>query len=258
MKREKIENYIESMENIKFSDHEKEHMVRRIMNGGNANGGRMKGKLDIRKLGIAVAACLTIFSATAFAAGEAVGIVSWNRIDTRTDNFEDLSRIEEKADLDIAAIESFSNGYKFDYMEVEEAKTQDEDGNDLRHFKGIDITYVKEGCPWISVSADPAEMYDDPHEEDTAVREIDGITVYYNYTECLNLPVDEEPSEEELEREEKDRHFSISVGSDERYTDYLSSIDFEIDGISYVLIGFDLDMTQDELFDMAKEIILAR
>ena len=79
-----------------------------------------------------------------------------------------------------------------------------------------------------------------------------------NYTECLNLPVDEEPSEEELEREEKDRHFSISVGSDERYTDYLSSIDFEMDGISYVLIGFDLDMTQDELFDMAKEIILAR
>ena len=257
MKSGNIENYKKSMENIKFSDYEKEHMIRQLMNGGSANGGRMKGKLDIRKLGIAVAACLTLFSVTAFAAGEAAGIVSWNRIDTRTSSFEDLAKIEEKAELDITAVEAFSNGYTFDCMEVEEAKTQDEDGNDLRHFKGIDITYVKEGCPWISLSADPAEMYDDPHEGDTAVRDIDGITVYYNYTECLNLPVDEEPTQEEVERDKNERNFSISVGSDERYTDYCSSVNFEMNGISYCLLGFDLDMTEDELFDMAEEIISA-
>ena len=100
--------------------------------------GTMKKRMGVRKTAIIVAACIMVFGVTAGAAGVATGIVSWNRIDTRTSNFEDLSKIEEKAGMDIAAIESFSNGYTFKYMEVEEAKTQDAEGNDLRHFKGID------------------------------------------------------------------------------------------------------------------------
>lgn len=43
-----------------------------------------------------------------------------------------------------------------------------------------------------------------------------------------------------------------------RQTDYVSGVNFEIDGVSYVLIGFNLDMSPDELFEMAKEIIMAR
>lgn len=38
----------------------------------------------------------------------------------------------------------------------------------------------------------------------------------------------------------------------------MSGVSFEIDGISYCMIGFDVDMTADELFDMAEEIINAR
>ena len=259
MENKKIEIYKESMESIKFSDYEKEHMVHQLMNGGIADGGRMKGKLDIKKLGITIAACLTLFSVTALAAGEAAGIVSWNRIDTRTRNFEDLPKIEEKAGMDITAVEAFSNGYTFEYMEVSEAKTQDADGNDLRNFKGIDLTYTKEGCPDIYIDMDQADMYGDPHDRDTAVREIDGITVHYNYDEYLNLPDGERPTEEELQRAETDKHFYISDGgSDPRYTSYVSAASFEIDGIIYCILGFDLDMTADELFDMAEEIINAR
>lgn len=84
------------------------------------------------------------------------------------------------------------------------------------------------------------------------------ITEHYNYDEYLILPGDERPTEEELQRTETDNHFFISDGSDERYTSYVSGIDFEIDGIAYVMIGFDIDMTADELFDMAEEIITAR
>ena len=38
----------------------------------------------------------------------------------------------------------------------------------------------------------------------------------------------------------------------------MNRLDFEIDGISYILIGFDVDMSADELFGMAEEIIAAR
>lgn len=258
MENERIESYKESMESIKFSDYEKEHMVHQIMNGGATNGGRMKGKLDIKKLGITIAACLTLFSVTALAVGEAISIVGGNIIGTRTSSFEDLPKIEEKAGMDIIAVESFSNGYTFDYMEVSEAKTQDAEGNDLRSFKGIDLTYAKDGCPDIYIGIDPADMYSDSHDRDTAVSEIDGITVHYNYDEYLNLPVDEKPTAEELQRAETDNHFFISDGSDERYTSYVSGVNFEMDGISYVMIGFDVDMIADELFEMAEEIITAR
>ena len=260
MQNERIDNYRQSMESINYSDYEKERMVHRIMNGGTTNGGRMKGKLNIKKLAITFAACMTLFSATAFAAGKVAGIVSWNRIDTRTTDFEDLSKLEEKAGMDIAAVETFSNGYTFHNMEMEEERTQDADGNDLGQFKGISITYVKDGCPEIYLDMNQADMYKEPRDEarDMSVKEFDGITMYYNCDEYLNLPEGEEPTKEEMQRTETDKHFFISDGSDERYTDFVSVVDFEMDGIVYVVMGFDVDMTADELFDMAEEIIAAR
>ena len=252
--------YIESMSLIKLSDEKKEKMISDLTKiSPIRKEGTMKKRLGVKKTAIIVAACIMVFGVTAGAAGVATSIVSWNRIDTRTSNFEDLSKIEEKAGMDIAAIESFSNGYTFKHMEVEEAKTQDAEGNDLRHFKGIDLTYIKEGCPDIYIGMNPAEMFSGSYDSDTAAKEIDGVTVHYNYDEYLNLPDGERPTEEELQRAETDKHFYISDGgSDPRYTSYVSTASFEIDGIIYCILGFDLDMTADELFDMAEEIITAR
>ncbi len=258
---ERIESYRKSMEDLSFSDYEKERLVHRLLSGGTAEGGRMRRKLDIRKIGVAVAACLMLFSVTAMAAGKVAGIVSWNRIDTWTENFEDLSKIEEKAGMDIVAAKSFSNGYSFDHMEVEEMKTQDEDGNDLNQYKGISIEYSKEGMQEIFVNMDPSEVYGtDGYDEEraTAVKEVDGVTLHYNYDEYLGLPVGEKATDEEIQREETDAHFFISSGADERETYYVSSVDFELDGIIYNLMGFDLDMTADEMFEMAEEIIASK
>ena len=252
--------YIESMSLIKLSDDKKEKMISDLAKiSPIRKEGTMKKRIGLRKTAIVIAACIMVFGVTAAASGIATGIVGWNRIDTRTSNFEDLTKIEEEAGMDITAIESFSNGYTFDYMEVGESKTQDEEGNDLRHFKGIDLTYVKDGCPEIYIDMDPAEMYSGSYDSDTAVKEIDGVTVHYNYDEYLFLPDGERPTEEELQRAETDKHFYISDGgSDPRYTSYVSAASFELDGIIYCILGFDLDMTADELFDMAEEIISAR
>ncbi len=252
--------YIESMSLIKLSDDKKEKMISDLTKiSPIRKEGAMKKRIGVRKTAIVIAACIMVFGVTAAASGIATGIVSWNRIDTRTSNFEDLTKIEEEAGMDITAVESFSNGYSFDYMEVGESKTQDEEGNDLRHFKGIDLTYVKDGCPEIYIDMDPAEMYSGSYDSDTAAKEIDGVTVHYNYDEYLILPDGERPTEEELQRAETDNHFYISDGgNDPRYISYVSGVSFEIDGISYCMIGFDVDMTADELFDMAEEIISAR
>ncbi len=76
--------------------------------------------------------------------------------------------------------------------------------------------------------------------------------------EIKRLPVGEKATDEELMRDETDEHFFISSGSDVRETYYVSSVDFELDGITYILMGFDLDMTADELFGMAEEMLAAK
>ena len=111
------------------------------------------------------------------------------------------------------------------------------------------------------VSMDPSEVYGTDGDDEgraTAVKEVDGVTLHFNYDEYLGLPVGEKATDEELMRDETDEHFFISSGSDVRETYYVSSVDFELDGIKYILMGFDLEMTADELFGMAEEIIAAK
>ena len=66
------------------------------------------------------------------------------------------------------------------------------------------------------------------------------------------------PTEEELKREETDDHFFISYGSDERETYYASSAAFDMADVHYCIMTFDENITSDELFGMAEEIIKAR
>lgn len=262
MENKNLEIYKKAMDDIHYSDSEKENMVNNLLNG-KKNGGPMKKKYDFRKLGVAVAACLTLFSVTAFAAGKATGIVSDIYFGGKSSNFEDLGKLEEEAGIDVAAVGLFTNGYSVEEMEVDQSSTTDDEGNKLSTYKGIRIDYVRDGSPELYLSMFPEALYGENHEEydsarATETREYDGITVHYNYDEYLSLPEDEEPTDSEREREETDDHFFISIGSDTRQTDYVSGVNFEIDGVSYVLIGFNLDMSPDELFEMAKEIILAR
>ena len=235
------------------SEHEKAWLVRTTINACK----------DFRKIGVAVAACLTLFSVTAFAAGKATGIVSDIYFGGKSSNFEDIGKLEEEAGIDVAAVGLFTNGYSVEEMEVDQSSTTDDEDNKLSTYKGIRIDYVRDGSPELYLSMFPEALYGEDHEEydsarATETREYDGITVHYNYDEYLSLPEDEEPTDSEREREETDDHFFISIGRDTRQTDYVSGVNFEIDGVSYVLIGFNLDMSPDELFEMAKEIILAR
>ena len=262
MENKNLEVYKKAMDNIRYSDSEMENMIDSLLKG-KKNGGRMKRKYDFRKIGITVAACLTLFSVTALAGGKATSIVSDIYFGGKSSNFEDLDKLEEEAGIDVTAVDSFSNGYLMEQMEVDQSSTIDDDGNRLSSYKGIRISYIKDGSPRLNLSMFPEELCDDDHEDyDSAraieTREYDGITVHYNYDEYLSLPVDEEPTAAEREREEADDHFFISIGSDERQTDYVSDVIFEINGVSYILMGFNLDMSPDELFEMAKEIIAAR
>lgn len=256
------DEYIQSMSRIKLSDDKKEKLIKDLSHISPVRKeGTMKKKMGVRKTVIIAAACVMIFGITAAATGIVTGVVSHNRPDTRTSDLGDLEKFEDETGLDLTAVESFSNGYKFDHMEIEESTTQDDDFNDIDSYKGAYFEYQKDGASEVYVNADPAAFVDYGDFEDvTDHRTYKGVEIYFNYDEYLFIPSSEVDllTDEELERDENDPHFFISYGGDERETSFVSSVLFTIDGVSYDILAFDTDMTGDEMMDMAQEIIDAR
>jgi hypothetical protein len=254
--------YIESMSLIKLSDDKKEKMISDLTKiSPIRKEGMMKKRLGVKKTAILVAACIMVFGVTATATGIATGVVSHNKPDTRTGNFGDLEKLEQQAGLHITAVESFSNGYEFDHMEVGESTTQDDSFNDIQSYMGISMQYIKENEPYVAIYMDPIDMVSgDASEDAMASRKVGDVDVYYSCDEYLFVPVSEADvlTDEEKNRDANDPHFFISVGSDERETRMSSAVSFVMGDVYYCMLSFDTNMNADEMMDMAEEIINAR
>jgi hypothetical protein len=73
----------------------------------------------------------------------------------------------------------------------------------------------------------------------------------------LSVPVAEKGTltNEELERAEYDNHFFIYYGSLERKITYAPTLLFEMDNVIYLLETSGNDLSADDFYSMAKEII---
>ena len=85
------------------------------------------------------------------------------------------------------------------------------------------------------------------------VIEQDGVIYYYMKNDYLFLPPDEEPTAEEVAAQDAGTLF-ISYGSDEREEQTSYSLWWNVDGQGYSLLGFDLDLSAQEMVDMAAQI----
>ena len=265
-----IDSYKKSMNELRFSEVQKEDLVRKLIEAGNVkNVVRMKKKLSVKKIAFLTAACLAVLAGCGVAVGKATGVVtSFSPVTffSKTSDFSRLEKLESKVGIDVVAVETFSNGYKFDSMDIEDWRVVDDGDKTVGRFKELRIEYICDNKPKVSVDMESAlingHIDDDPSFALRAneMRTVDGVNVYYNCDEYLGLPVSKDifPTEEELKREETDDHFFISYGSDERETTYVSSAVFEVDDVHYCIMTFDENITPDELFGMAEEIIKAR
>lgn len=80
------------------------------------------------------------------------------------------------------------------------------------------------------------------------------ITLYYDSTTYKFVPADYELTQEDKVNQEKE-NYCISYGSDQVEIQKAVVVDWMKNGIRYQLIGFDLNVSADEMFDMAEEIM---
>ena len=189
-----------------------------------------------------------------FATGRAVSLTSHH--DHRDDirEYRELSEVERQLGYTVDAVEEFANGYRFDHMELDDVKGKDGEGNEVYAFKSLDIVYQKSGENRVNLVIEKPVEAPVKNEAPDAVRVCGDITVYYDTVTNKQVPPDYVLTEEDKARE-AEGDFYISVGTQEVEIHQNQTVTWDKEGVRYLLLGFDLNLSAGDMLDMAEEII---
>lgn len=210
-------------------------------------------KMSVKKVAIVAAAVCALTGTVCMAGGKIAGYAGGTRVGSQTSDFSEIGKLEKKLDLTVTAPEAFDNGYAFADAYISDFDALDEDGVKVGAESELNITYEKDGRNVNYIVKKGAVTLSDPELARAQVIEQDGVTYYYMTNNYLFLPPDGEPTAEELAAEDAGELF-ISYGSDEREQKVDYDLLWNADGQSYSLMGFDLDLSAQEMADMAAQL----
>lgn len=216
----------------------------------------MNKKMHFKKY-IAAAACICLLvPAGIFAGGKVSSYVSsTNNADYETStDWKDLDKMEKKVGIKTDAVESFSNGYGYTELETGSFSALDDEGNKMFRMKELDITYQNAAGKELICSMHEADDRMTDEKTGNLTAEYDGIAVEYFQDTYKFVPADYQETEEDKALEAAG-DFYISYGNDKVEIRKSSSVQWEKDGISYMIYGFDTDVSPQELLAMAGEMI---
>lgn len=206
---------------------------------------------------LAAVALVAAVAVTGAVAGS--GVVGWYSSTWLDQNWTDFSQTAEYVQEHVPGakyIESFSNGYTFEKGYESTVDKRDEGGNTLGSFTGVMLYYKKDGVKF-TLEAEPVQeegQYSSPYD---TVRTVADTEVHYREIKDITLPPDGsiQPTEEEQEAFERGE-INIAYGSSEREENTFYRVAWIENDIAYSLYTFELgDLTEDDFFQMAREII---
>ncbi len=217
----------------------------------------MKKRMHFKRY-IAAAACICLLiPAGIFAGGKAVSsyVSSTGAADyAASTQWSDLDKMEKKVGIKTDAVKNFSNGYHYKDIDISSFNALDADGNKMFKVKELGVIYENAAGHELNCSMHAADdrMRDDQTADLTA--EYDGITVEYFQNTYKFVPADYQETEEDKAMEAAGDYF-ISYGNDKVEVRESSSVQWEKDGISYMIQGFDIDISPQDMLSMAGEMI---
>jgi hypothetical protein len=188
---------------------------------------------------------------------EAVSLSSSTYVDDAYKTYGDMDKAQKKLGYAVDSVETFDNGYAFENMYVNDVDGWDEDGNKAYTYKEMLINYQKDGNHSLYLAICRPVEEEQKTKTPDATRTCGDITLSYDMYTYKFVPADYELTEEDIANQAKDNYY-ISYGSDEVEITQSAGVTWTKDGVFYNLAGMDLDLTGDEMFDMAEEILGAR
>lgn len=215
-------------------------------------------KINMKKIGIGVAAACLMVSGMAFA-GEVKGWRSHTSLlEPSYDSYERMAEAETKFGHTVDSVEEFDNGYKFEEARISKMDAFDEAGHTVTTVDQLWIDYNKEGgkdlC--LVIEADKGVNSIQLEKTPDAAKEIEGVTVRFDIHTYKFVPVDYELTLEDEANLKRD-DYEISYGADRVEIKQNESLLWEKDGIIYNLFGWDTSMNSEDFFRMAEELITA-
>ncbi|MBS5545890.1 MAG: DUF4179 domain-containing protein [Lachnospiraceae bacterium] len=237
---------------IKVSQGETEQACRKIHRRIEEETG-MRKKWSWKKVLVTAAAVCVVGSVTAIAAGRIVEIESHSSWKEAVNQYSEAQKMGEELNLTLQIPENFSNGYTFQSALPVHASGQDEEGNAVKEWTGMNLIYQKEGQPDLTIDMEQMQESEGYGVGDETF-EYNGIRLVYSKEHYRFVPPEYQVSEEEQAQMDAGE-LIISYGSPEVQDSEIQSLNWQADGISYGLMIFDSTITPAELVQMAEEII---
>ncbi len=173
---------------------------------------------------------------------------------TEVTEFADIEKLEKRTKINAGAPEQFENGFAFENAHISEASETDEQLNKIGDsFQELNLTY-KNGSKSVNYNICEKEReYTEDELAHTQVIESDGMTYYFSQSNYLFVPEGYELTADE-KKAAADGELFISEGSSKREEEVYTNLSWNEDGKQHLLFGADLDMSAEELLDMAKQI----
>lgn len=210
-------------------------------------------RLNKKKVVVVAAVACMAFGMTAFAAGKIASYRSWSNPRNEISDYSEAVTKSEELGSELIIPDTFSNGYTFDAANTMGVEGLDDNGNVIVSGTGFSTRYVKDSMPDISLYIN--QVYESG-EESYAIdsKKIGDVEVYFNQAVYKFVPVGYELTEEDKKNIE-DPHFEMSYGSNQVEIKNCNGISFEKDGKYYNMFAWDCDMTADEWYEMAEELL---
>ncbi len=211
-------------------------------------------RMNIKKAAVAAVMACALTGTVCVAAVKMSGYsTSSSSALDESENFDDISKYEKKADVNACAQESFANGFEFAAVNLKENQDFDEQGNETESYKEVHISYEKDGKNISYLVKKGDRVYTETDLARLQPVESDGVTYYFVQDRYLFVPAGYEATEEEKAMQEEGKLF-ISEGAEEREENVMTHLSWNAGGQSHSLFGSDLGMSADELIEMAKQM----
>ncbi len=209
-------------------------------------------RFHMKKAVIATAAAVMVFGTLAVASGGVKYMASHSSAIPDYTKYTDLSTAEASVGLVTDAPESFSNGYRFNGINIVENSYENEEHNTIDSFRSISVRY-KKGSDRISYDVDPRPVMAGEADSATDIMEENGVTYYYNELHSKWVPGNYQPTAEEQAQVEAGT-LNIGYGASEISYSDSKSVTWEKDGNTHQIFCMDIDLSKEELLNMALEI----
>lgn len=205
-----------------------------------------------KAIAVAAVACM-LCGTTVFAAGKIASYRSWSNPQNEISSYSEAVSKSDELGSSLVIPQMFSNGYAFDAANTMGMEGLDENGNVM--VKGTDFTarYIKDSVPDIHMFINTAyETGDESYAVDSKL--VGDITVYFNQATYKFVPEGYEFTDEDNQNID-DPHYEITFGSEKVEIQNYTGISFEKDGKYYSMFAWDSDMSADEWYAMAEELL---